>query len=832
MIKKTAIIFILILLFIPASFLYADDETCDACHDDSDLTRIEGGIPISLYANTAMIAGSVHDGLECIDCHMALDGIDDFPHETNIAGVNCAECHSDAFDEYMTGFREHLVTRGYSDIPNCTQCHGKHEISHKTDTRLVCGICHNDKRLAFEKSVHFNDDSPDGLSCTSCHSAHDKTERGLMLAEDWRIDMVNQCEGCHDNQSANYLNSHHYNEVVSGNLNAPICIDCHGDHEIHKVDDPQSPVHVDHLDKTCDRCHAGHNASIHRKSDVDPRLMTCVACHTGHVTDMNRVESAIFKETVPETCDRCHGDDRHQKENLAHGKIMMLDEDGETSNCTSCHVYHWNANDSEVEKAKQKRLACINCHVKENQDYENSAHGVAFRKGHTEAPTCITCHGDSEVERISSSFSGQSITSLCGSCHGNSEITMKFQLNPTVVEGYLSTYHGQSYSLGYQGKEFATCVSCHDNHLILPSDNPESTISSAHIVETCGRCHEDANENFVSMLQHYDPMAHDENPMLGGIHTFMIYLLGITLSIFGIHTLLWFGRATFDRIKRGPGKKPTSTPSDVRYRRFSRFPRFKHALVITSFLLLAMTGLPLKYHHTPLAQWIAGNLLDLRTMAILHRVGAGITLLYFVLHLGYLTYAIVAKKKSLKYMFWGSNSMVPQPRDAIDFVQHIGYFLGLAKRPLFGRWTYWEKFDYFAVFWGVAIIGVSGLTLWFPEFFTQIFPGWAINAAHIIHSEEALLATGFIFTIHFFNVHLRPETFPFDEVIFTGRMNEHQLKEERPLWYKELKESGELEKIEVKKMGLWVRVILYGIGFSALGIGLTLLGMIIAGSFF
>ena len=80
--------------------------------------------------------------------------------------------------------------------------------------------------------------------------------------------------------------------------------------------------------------------------------------------------------------------------------------------------------------------------------------------------------------------------------------------------------------------------------------------------------------------------------------------------------------------------------------------------------------------------------------------------------------------------------------------------------PGYGRFTYWEKFDYFAVFWGMIIIGFTGLVLWFPEFFTRILPGWSINVATIIHSDEALLAVGFIFTIHFFNTHFRPDKFP------------------------------------------------------------------------
>jgi len=824
---------ILVLLFFLPGLLFAqDNETCEMCHDDPGMTKVAGGFEISLYANGKMIENSVHDGLACIDCHTALEGVDDWPHAENLPGVSCADCHEDAVAEYMEGFYQHLAQRGFSNIPNCTQCHGTHEISYHADTRQVCGICHNDQRKQFEKSIHFTstpDTEKHAVSCTSCHDAHDKTKRGKMLPADWRKSTVDACLDCHRAQSHSYLNSRHYEGVREGNTKAPICIDCHKAHDIYAVDDPRSEVSIDKLDNTCDACHPGHAATIHRKSDADPRLMTCVACHTGHQTQMDRVKSAVFKETLPETCNRCHAEDRHMKENLAHGNIMLFDDEGGVANCTECHLYHWDLPDEETQRVVQERLSCKNCHRKENLDYERSEHGIAYRKGHKEAPTCTTCHGDREVERISSKFDGQSIISLCSSCHANTEVTMKFQLNPNVVSGYLSTYHGQMYSLGYQGEKFATCVSCHDNHLILPSDDPESSISRQHIIETCGRCHEDANENFVGMLQHYDPMTQEENPILSGIHTFMIWLLGITLTIFGTHTILWLLRAIYDRIKHG---KQLKLKSEWRYTRFNRYERFLHGLVIISFLMLAMTGLPLKYSHSEMARWIADNLLPLRTMAIMHRIGAGITFSYFALHLGNLLLKVLRGRIRLKGILWGKDSLVPQPRDAVQFVQHVGWFLGLAEKPRFGRFSYWEKFDYMAVFWGVAVIGLSGLTLWFPEFFTKILPGWAINAAHIIHSEEALLATGFIFTIHFFNEHLRPENFPFDEVIFSGSMSEHYLFEERPEWKEELEREGRLDQIKVKPLKGIARILMYIFGFGALFIGLALLALIVIGTFF
>ena len=171
---------------------------------------------------------------------------------------------------------------------------------------------------------------------------------------------------------------------------------------------------------------------------------------------------------------------------------------------------------------------------------------------------------------------------------------------------------------------------------------------------------------------------------------------------------------------------------------------------------------------------------------------------------------------------------MPNGQDIKDFVATIKWFVGKGPKPEYGRWTYWEKFDYLAVFWGVAVIGFSGLVLWFPEYFTKVFPGWLINVAHIIHSDEALLAVGFIFTIHFFNTHLRPEAFPMDTVIFTGVVPFEHFKEDRPREYKHLKETGRLKKVLTKREGKqpyenWIKFF----GFCFVAFGLIMVGLIV-----
>jgi cytochrome b subunit of formate dehydrogenase len=213
--------------------------------------------------------------------------------------------------------------------------------------------------------------------------------------------------------------------------------------------------------------------------------------------------------------------------------------------------------------------------------------------------------------------------------------------------------------------------------------------------------------------------------------------------------------------------------------RFERYHRITHGAVIVSFFLLVVTGLPLRFSQAFWAAPLISLLGGVRMAGILHRTGAVITFLYFGAHLSFLVRRLFKAPDPMK-LFWGPDSLVPQPKDIVDFIHQTRWYFGKGPRPRFGRWSYMEKFDYFAVFWGVAIIGGSGLLLWFPEFFSRFLPGWLFNVATIVHSDEALLASGFIFTIHFFHVHFRPEKFPLDAVMFTGRATRAYMEEEHP----------------------------------------------------
>jgi len=400
------------------------------------------------------------------------------------------------------------------------------------------------------------------------------------------------------------------------------------------------------------------------------------------------------------------------------------------------------------------------------------------------------------------------ITVQCGMCHEK------------LSETYKETYHGKAYMLG--DLDAARCSDCHGAHKILKVDNPNSMVGYKNIVNTCAQCHPKANLAFTGYLTH---ATHNDNPVLFWSFWGMTTLLVVVFGFFGLHTLIWLPRSLKQR-KINKHKIPVGKTKY--YRRFNKRQRFTHLLIILSFLLLALTGMILKFAHMDWAQWVASILGGVKSAGNIHRFAAVITFGYFTFHLLTLIQLKAKAGDSMKEFWLGDNSLILSKHDWRDFIASMKWFFGKGPRPEYGRWTYWEKFDYIAVFWGVAVIGFSGLILWFPEFFTQFIPGWAINVAQIIHSDEALLAVGFIFTIHFFNTHLRPEAFPMDTVIFTGHVPLEEYKKDRPREYKALVKNGKLDSVVVEKefSSYYIKAVKF-FGFIFLGLGILMVVLIV-----
>jgi cytochrome b subunit of formate dehydrogenase len=275
-----------------------------------------------------------------------------------------------------------------------------------------------------------------------------------------------------------------------------------------------------------------------------------------------------------------------------------------------------------------------------------------------------------------------------------------------------------------------------------------------------------------------------------------------------------------------PAAPVAAAPAAERFvLRFRRGDRILHALLMASFLTLALTGIPLLFPEAPWAPKVARLLGGYGVTGILHRLAAVTLLVVFTIHLVRLGHRLFVQKDY--GMLWGPRSLVPQPADLVQMIQHFRWFVGMGPRPRFDRYSYWEKFDYWAVFWGMGIIGSSGLLLWFPGFFARVLPGWIYNIALVVHGEEALMAMVFIFTVHFFNGHLRPDKFPMDLVIFTGRVSLKELEHERPAEYERMVADHSLEQVLTEPPSRGLTNFGRLIGTIAVCIGLSVAAMAI-----
>ncbi len=261
-------------------------------------------------------------------------------------------------------------------------------------------------------------------------------------------------------------------------------------------------------------------------------------------------------------------------------------------------------------------------------------------------------------------------------------------------------------------------------------------------------------------------------------------------------------------------------PNQRWYLRIPLFHRISHFFLMLSFIGLAGTGLAISFAERPWAGQLSNALGGFPNVLMIHKISAIVLSAVFAVHLIY----VFVKGVILRDwgMFWGPKSMVPNLKDGKDIIDQFKWFFGLGPRAKFDEMTYMEKFDYWAVFWGMFIIGGSGYLLWFSGFFSQWLPGWWFNISFIVHSEEALLAIWFIFTIHFFNNHLRAEKFPMDLVIFTGRVSEHELHEERPGQVERAALEGKSPHPVVNPPSTALRVLGYVIGTTIVLTGLTL----------
>lgn len=263
-----------------------------------------------------------------------------------------------------------------------------------------------------------------------------------------------------------------------------------------------------------------------------------------------------------------------------------------------------------------------------------------------------------------------------------------------------------------------------------------------------------------------------------------------------------------------------ATPK-MRIKRFTPLQRLFHAVLMLTFLFQGATGLAHMYAETSWGKWVGGLFGGYEAAKAIHNQIGIFMICGFLVHAVYLLFKI--NWKNFPGSLMDPDSILPRPADVKQFFQHIGWFLGFAKPPAFDRWGYWEKIDYWAVYWGMVIIGFTGLMMAYPLLTSNYMPGWALNVAFWVHRIEALLALGHVFIIHFFIAHLRRHNFPMDRAMFEGSTSFEAMRHEKPAWIGRLDKQGELDGLMVGEVGTGRRAVYYVFGYAAVAAGLFLL---------
>lgn len=361
-------------------------------------------------------------------------------------------------------------------------------------TNADCLMCHEDA-----SAVRANGTSvvvkPDALtpsvhaaaSCVDCHADLAPTTE---FPHPEKLQRVN-CGTCHDDPMAQYSTSAHATARQSGTTVAATCVDCHGTHDIRSGKDPQSSTYHLNVAATCARCHG--NAEIIAKGKI-PTDVTKAFADSIHGRALSK--SGLL---VAPTCSDCHGAHDIRRSEDPASRVAAMKVPG----------------------------TCGKCHEGIEHQFSAGVHGQMLASGGG-APACQTCHTAHGIQRAESEGWQLSVIGQCGTCHADRVATFR------------DTFHGQVTSLGFRA--VAGCADCHGAHQILPASDPRSPVSPQRLVQTCGKCHEGANENFVKYDPHADKHDRQRNPVLFYTSRFMTLLLFGVFGFFGLHTTLWFGK--------------------------------------------------------------------------------------------------------------------------------------------------------------------------------------------------------------------------------------------------------------------------------------------------
>ncbi len=680
---------------------------------------------------------------------------------------------------------------------DCLGCHGDASLTMQKEGRTVS--LHVDG-AAFGRSVHAD------LDCTGCHAGFKADE----VPHAKSIKPVN-CKSCH----ADVSESHAFHTAMgraTGTDGAPgvSCKGCHGTHEIASPKTPGTKFSRESLATACGSCHAAiatqyrdsaHGRAASQKVKGAP---DCLTCHDRPITRARAGGETVERKLEQEKmCLSCHLDDPEVRartnptagfiaayEASVHGKALQAGN-AAAANCVDCHGAHEMKLGLEASARVNKMHipeTCGACHREIEKEYEIGVHATALHKGNADAPVCTNCHGEHSILRsrdprapvAPANVSAQ----VCSPCHSSVRLSQKYGIRSDRFKTFSDSYHGLAMRGGQV--EVANCASCHGAHGIRASSDPASSVNPENLAATCGKCHPGANARFAIGEVHV-VMSQQEDPILYWIAaTYVVVIVGVVGGM-AAHNGLDFVRKARRRLEER--RSGTAEPAPVAHRlhlRMTLSERIQHAALLSSFIVLVSTGFML---HYPDAFWVVGlrmlsdRLFDLRSL--LHRVAGVVIVLASVYHLCYL--AFTARGRQFLRDIWWSLSDLTDARDVLR------YNLGLSQtKPRFGRFSYIEKSEYWALVWGNIVMAGTGFILWFENTFIGLITKLGWDVARTVHFYEAWLATLAIIVWHFYYVIFNPDVYPMNLAWLTGTLSEEEMREEHPLELEALEKRSAL----------------------------------------
>ncbi|MEK7710791.1 MAG: cytochrome c3 family protein [Planctomycetota bacterium] len=563
------------------------------------------------------------------------------------------------------------------------------------------------------------------LKCVDCHQSvsAEAAKGGAIPPHGDRIEPA-QCGECHEDEAQTYIK--HGRLEVGKDPDLPKCASCHGAHDVLPSSDRQSHVHAINLPTTCRTCHT--DVDLVKKHFIlrDKPIKMYESSVHGRAT-----KKGLY---VAAACDDCHSAADKSGRRTAHRILSPADPEST--------IYRFNIPDT-----------CGKCHRYVTQDYWEGIHGQYVKRGSSDAPVCTNCHGEHGIISPRDPLSPVSATHVamatCSPCHESALLNEKYGLPGGRLASYIDSYHGLKSKAG--DVTVANCASCHGAHRILPSTDPTSSINLNNLRATCGECHPGISAELSRTKIHETAT---------GLHTgwsdffrkLYIIIIVVTIGFMVLHN----GADWLRHVKR--------MNASAFIQRLSFNEVAQHWVLMISFIVLVISGFSLRFSDAAWVKLLFGWGGGFEARGVIHRAAAAVMVIGAAWHLLYLFTA--------RGRHW-FRDMTAAWSDWTHLRQNAAYFLGLRSEvPRFGRFSYMEKVEYWALAWGTIIMTVTGVLLWFDDYFVERWglPKGFLDVMLVIHYYEAWLAFLAIVVWHLYGTLFKPGVYPMNPSWLTGKM--------------------------------------------------------------